>query len=165
MATGGKPLDSFGILFITRQNSGSFSGSTFRFEGSRRLRVSREGPGRPRHPHFRARRWRSQRLQRPSALQRVVLPAPRGTAGLILVYLLAAEQRVGEMVFGIHYRAGLEDGTKVKQLMPLSKSALVIPPSGEPSPGATPVAFVSQLVTDWPLETCLRRSVRRQPSS
>jgi len=76
--------------------------------------------------------------------------------GSILVYVLTAEHIPGEMVFGVHYRVLVSgDGTTVKELLPLSKSELVIPPAEEDIPaGATAVgAFVTQLVTDWPLET------------
>jgi hypothetical protein len=91
-----------------------------------------------------------------------------GDRDAILVYLLAAEQRPGEMVFGVHYRVLVSaDGTSVKAAMPLSRSALVIPPPGEAMPaGAKPVAaVVSQIVTDWPLETHVFVSLlhRRQP--
>ena len=85
----------------------------------------------------------------------IVLPgAAVGRPDAILVYLLAAEQRAGEMVFGIHYRVLVSaDGSSVKAALPLSKSALVIPPPRGPA-GSTPVAaMVSQIVTDWPLET------------
>jgi hypothetical protein len=80
-----------------------------------------------------------------------------GYPASIVVYVLSAEQTAGEMVFGIHYRVLVsEDGTTVKQVVPLSKSALVIPPPSKEdrAGGAVPVAaMVSQLVTDWPLET------------
>ena len=62
------------------------------------------------------------------------------------------------MVFGIHYRVLVSsDGRTIKQVVPLSKSAIVIPPPshgpGGMPPGAVPVAaMVSQIVTDWPLE-------------
>jgi hypothetical protein len=77
--------------------------------------------------------------------------------GSILVYVLTAEQIPDEMVFGIHYRVLVSgDGTTVKELLPLAKSQLVIPPPGGPDApaDAKPVAaFVTHLVTDWPLET------------
>ena len=87
----------------------------------------------------------------------VVLPG--GAVGRpedIAVYLLAAEQIPGEMVFGIHHRVLVSgDGGTVKQVLPLSKSALVIPPPEQNMPkDAVPVAaYVTQIVTDWPLET------------
>lgn len=87
----------------------------------------------------------------------VLLPgAAVGLDDTILVYLLAAEERAGEMVFGIHYRVLVsQDGETVKAALPLSKTALVIPPRPEqPPPGGKRIAtFVSQIVTDWPLET------------
>jgi hypothetical protein len=87
----------------------------------------------------------------------VVLPGDAvGRSDAILVYLLAAEQRVDEMVFGIHYRVLVSaDGTTIKQALPLSKSALVIsPPRQNLTGGTKPVGVVvSQIVTDWPLET------------
>ena len=68
---------------------------------------------------------------------------------------LRGEHQADEMVFGIHYRVLVsEDGTTIKHALPLSKSALVIGPHGDIPPGAKPVAaVVSQIVTDWPLET------------
>jgi hypothetical protein len=66
----------------------------------------------------------------------------------IVVYLLAAEERADEMVFGIHYRALIsEDGASVKHIVPLSKSALVLPVSARSA-----ASFVTQIVTDWPSE-------------
>jgi hypothetical protein len=86
----------------------------------------------------------------------VVLPGSAvGRPDTIAVYLLSAEQIPGEMVFGIHYRALVSaDGSTVKQMLPLSKSALVVPPPSQNiPPGAKAVAsFVSQIVTDWPSE-------------
>jgi hypothetical protein len=87
----------------------------------------------------------------------VILPGSAiGRDDGILVYLLAAEERAGEMVFGIHYRVLVSaDGKTIKHALPLSKSALVIPPPRERLPdGATPAGVVvTQIVTDWPLET------------
>jgi len=86
----------------------------------------------------------------------VVLPGGAvGRPDAIAVYLLSAEQIPGEMVFGIHYRALVSaDGSTVKQMLPLSKSALVVPPPAQSiPPGAKAVAsFVTQIVTDWPSE-------------
>lgn len=99
----------------------------------------------------------------------VVLPGGAvGRPDSIVVYLLAAEQRPGEMVFGIHYRALVsEDGRTVKQMLPLSKSALVVPPPAQSIPrGAVAVAsLVSQIVTDWPSEVHVFVSLlhRRKP--
>ena len=89
----------------------------------------------------------------------VVLPlSTAGQPDSILVYLLAAETAPGELVFGIHYRVlASGDGLTIKDLTPLTRSALVVPekpPGEEAPPGATLVAhMVSHLVTDWPLET------------
>jgi hypothetical protein len=87
----------------------------------------------------------------------VILPGSAfGRPDSLVVYLLAAEQKAGEMVFGIHYRVLVSaDGSTVKQVIPLSKSAIVIPPAEEGQlAGAKRVAIVvSQIVTDWPLET------------
>ena len=55
--------------------------------------------------------------------------------GSILVYVLTAEQVPGEMVFGIHYRVLVSgDGKTIKELLPLSKSQIVIPPPGANMP-------------------------------
>jgi hypothetical protein len=71
-----------------------------------------------------------------------------GRPDAIVVYLLAAEQRADEMVFGIHYRALVSaDGLSVKQLVPLSRSALVLPVSA-----SADAPFVTQVVTDCPSE-------------
>jgi hypothetical protein len=89
----------------------------------------------------------------------VILPGSLvGRGDAICVYLLAAELVPGEMVFGLHYRVIVsEDGSKAEEVVPLSRSALVMNPN-RPDPaipkGATPVArIVSQIVTDWPSET------------
>ena len=93
------------------------------------------------------------------AVNPVVLPiSTAGQPDSILVYLLAAETVPGELVFGIHYRVLTSgDGFTIKDLTPLTKSALVVPekaPAGDVPPGATLVAhMVSHMVTDWPLET------------
>jgi hypothetical protein len=106
-----------------------------------------------------------------TARQAALRAVPKGDRGLnpvifpgaavdrpesIVVYVLSGEQTPGEMVFGIHYRVLVSgDGKIVKEVLPLSKSHLVIPPPEQTlPPGATPVsAFVTHLVTDWPLET------------
>jgi hypothetical protein len=88
----------------------------------------------------------------------VILPiSTAGQPNSILVYLLAAEMVPGQMVFGVHWRVLMsEDGFTIKDVKPLTKSALVVSdklPADVP-PGAKLVAhMVSHLVTDWPLET------------
>jgi hypothetical protein len=85
----------------------------------------------------------------------VVLPArPLIGEDGFLVYLLAGTKRPGIAVFGKHYRVLVSpDGTTVKRFEPLSRSALEMP-LGPPKPGSTTAALVvSQIVTDYPLET------------
>jgi len=112
-----KPLDSFGVLFITKAEPLRI---VFRVDvplkgkptfaelsppkdlddlGVRMIRARRAAidavpyGGRPFNP--------------------VVLPgAAVGRPDAILVYLLAAEQRAGEMVFGIHYRVLVSEDAK-----------------------------------------------------
>jgi hypothetical protein len=119
---------------------------------------------------FRARQTAIRGVPRgPRQWNPVILPGGAvGRDDAILVYLLAAEQRAGEMVFGIHYRVLVSaDGTSIKEAMPLSRSALVLGlRSKDVPPGATQVAVVvSQIVTDWPLETHVFVSLlhRREP--
>ena len=158
----GKPLDSFGVVFITKDEP-------FKIV----FRIDVPLNGKPTFKElspptllddlgvalFRARQTAIGAIphgRRP--INPVIMPGSAvGRRDAILVYLLSAEQIPDEMVFGIHYRVLVsQDGATVKQVIPLSKSALVVgPPSkdGVP-PGAVPVAaMVSQIVTDWPMET------------
>jgi len=157
----GKPLDSFGVFFITREEPLRI---VFTVDVPLKGKPTFKEISPPKNLDelgirmFRARQAAidaAPRGRRP--FNPVILPGGAvGRPDAILVYLLAAEQRAGDMVFGIHYRVLVsDDGSTVKQVLPLSKSALVVPPPAESiPPGATPVAsFVSQIVTDWPLET------------
>jgi|SRR5215471_5175141 len=157
----GKPIDAFGVVFITREEPPRM---LFRIDVPLQGKPTFEELSPPKLLDdlgvrmFRARETAIRGVPRgPRPWNPVILPgAAIGRGDGILVYLLAAEQRAGEMVFGIHYRVLVsDDGTTIKQAVPLSKSALVIPPPRENIPrGATPVAaMVSQIVTDWPLET------------
>jgi hypothetical protein len=157
------PIDSFGVMFISKDEP---------FQILFRVDVPMEGqptfaalsPPKPLNDlgvrMFRARQT-AMRAVPHGARQWNPVILPGGLVGrkdTILVYLLAAEMRAGEMVFGIHYRVLVsEDGASVKEATPLSRSALVVGPPGENEalpPGAKPVAtVVSQIVTDWPLET------------
>jgi hypothetical protein len=157
----GQPTPSFSVLFITAEEPRSIQ-----------FRVEVPLGGKPTFKEispptplddlgirlFRARQTAIRSVPRgPRKWNPVILPG--GVVGrhdAILVYLLAAEERAGEMVFGVHYRVLVSaDGSTVQQAVPLSKSALVIPPPQESiPPGAERVAtMVSQIVTDWPLET------------
>jgi hypothetical protein len=161
----GTPLDAFGVLFITREEP---------FRILFRIDVPLKGspvfhelsPPQPLADGgvrmFRARTTAIMGVPPPEPGRRynpVILPgAVIGHDDAILVYLLASEVRAGEMVLGIHYRVLVSaDGTTVQQALPLSKSAIVFPPPGhEPGvpAGSKPVAaMVSQILTDYPLET------------
>jgi hypothetical protein len=155
------PIDSFGVMFISKDEP---------FQILYRADVPMKGeptlatlsPPKPLNElgvrMFRARQT-AMRAVPPGPRQWNPVILPGGLVGrrdTILVYLLAAEQRVGEMVFGIHYRVLVsEDGASIREVMPLSRAALVVgPPEENMPPGAKPVAtVVSQMVTDWPLET------------
>ena len=157
----GRLLDAFGVMFITREEPLRI---LFRVDVSLKGKPTFEelSPPKPLDDlgvrMFRARQTAIGGVPRGARpWNPVILPgAAVGRSDAILVYLLAAEQRADEMVFGIHYRVLVSaDGTTIKQALPLSKSALVIPPPRENLPSdAEPVgAVVSQIVTDWPLET------------
>jgi hypothetical protein len=157
----GKPIDAFGVMFITRDEPLRI---LFRVDVPLKGQPTFAALAPPKPLEelgirlFRARQTAIRGVPRGDRpWNPVVLPGDAvGRRDGILVYLLAAEQRAGEMVFGIHYRVLVsEDGATIKHALPLSKSALVIPPPGENAPaGAKPVAaMVSQIVTDWPLET------------
>jgi hypothetical protein len=161
----GKPIDAFGVLFITREEP---------FRILFRIDVPLKGeptfqelsPPKPLGElgvrMFRARKTAILGVPPPAPGRRynpVILPgAVIGHDDAILVYLLASEVQAGEMVLGIHYRVLVsQDGTTIQQALPLSKSALVFPPPGhdpKAPAGAKPVAaMVSQILTDYPLET------------
>jgi hypothetical protein len=159
----GTPTDGFAVMFITREEP---LHTLFRIDVPFRV------PGPPKFREFsppqpldelgvrlfRARQTAIAAVPRgPRNWNPVVLPGGAvGRPDAIAVYLLAAEQRPGEMVFGIHYRVLVSsDGTRVEAAIPLSKSALVLPaPQKNVPAGAKPVAaMVTQIVTDWPLET------------
>jgi hypothetical protein len=80
----------------------------------------------------------------------VLLP---GEPGEVVVYLLAGTKKPGVAVFGRHFRAVVPLGAKsVSAMQPLSNSALEV--AMRVPDGAEPVALtVSQVVTDYPLET------------
>jgi hypothetical protein len=83
----------------------------------------------------------------------VLLPAAlNGEAGT-LVYLLAGTQRPGVAVFGRHFRALIAPGEQqVTYMMPLSKTALEVP-TREQHGESVEALVVTQIVTDFPLET------------
>jgi hypothetical protein len=71
----------------------------------------------------------------------------------ILVYLLAGSKKPNVAVFGRHFRALVSiTGTTVTYMMPLSNSALEVPTRG-PNGEMPEALLVSQIVTDFPLET------------
>jgi hypothetical protein len=158
----GKLADSFSVAFITREEPYR---TLFRVEVPLQGRPTFQEISPPAALNelgvqmFRARQTaikavpRGRRRWNPVILPGSVVDRPDA----ILVYLLAAEYVSGEMVFGIHYRVLVSgDGTTVQEVMPLSKSDLVVSPPGKDAapPGAVLVAnMVSQIVTDWPLET------------
>jgi len=89
-------------------------------------------------------------------LDPVVFPAAiLGESGM-LVYMLAGTDRDDTVVLGKHWRARTsDDGTKLLELEPMSKTALELPahPRNLP-PGATPAGlYATHLVTPYPLES------------
>jgi hypothetical protein len=169
----GRPLEAFVVTFISRDEP---LRTLFRIDVPLRGEPKLAAISPPKLLDdlgvrlFRARQTAIHGVPRgPRPWNPVILPGGAvGRDDAILVYLLAAEQREGEMVFGIHYRVLVsQDGTSIKEAVPLSKSALVVgPPGRDVPPGATAVAaMVSQIVTDWPLETHVFVSLlhHRQP--
>jgi hypothetical protein len=140
----GKPMNGFRVVFITKDEP---------FRMVFRIDVPLQGEAAlkeltPPQPldelgvrFFRARRTALEGVPRGwRNWNPVVLPgAALGRSNSILVYLLAAEQREGEIVFGIHYRVLVSaDGRRIQAALPLSESALVIPPPQKvtrPEPG------------------------------
>jgi len=83
----------------------------------------------------------------------VLLPGEANGEKGVLVYLLAGTKAPHVAVFGRHFRALVPlGGTAVTYMMPLSKTALELPTRG--AQGETVEALaVTQIVTDFPLET------------
>ncbi len=85
----------------------------------------------------------------------VVLPGEllgeKGSA----VYLLAATNKAGVVVFGKHYRVYVsDDGLKATRIEPLSKSVIEIESPPARSDGAIPAGmYITHLLGDYPLET------------
>jgi hypothetical protein len=97
----------------------------------------------------------------------VIVPGgARGEKG-VLVYLIAGTRTPGTVVLGRHTRVLVpEAGGAPTYVMPLSKTAIELPlRAPDVPPGAKPVGLVvSQLVTDWPLETHVMASLQaKQP--
>jgi len=83
----------------------------------------------------------------------VLVPGEANGERGILVYLLAGTKKPNTAVFGRHFRALVPiTGTAVTYMMPLSNAALEMPTRG-PNGEETAALMVSQIVTDFPLET------------
>jgi hypothetical protein len=86
----------------------------------------------------------------------VVLPGSLWGEPGLLVYLLAADERPGEIAIGGHVRVHVSaDGATATTIAPLSKTIVRIPMSPPSSAGDDPAAtpFVTHLLTDVPAET------------
>ena len=83
----------------------------------------------------------------------VLVPGEANGEQGVLVYLLAGTKKPNTAVFGRHFRALVPiNGTAVTYMMPLSNTALEMPTRG-PNGEAPEALMVSQVVTDFPLET------------
>jgi hypothetical protein len=83
----------------------------------------------------------------------VLVPGEANGERGILVYLLAGTKKPNVAVFGRHFRALVPvDGDAVTYMMPLSNSPLEVPTRG-PNGEQPEALVVSQVVTDFPLET------------
>jgi hypothetical protein len=93
----------------------------------------------------------------------VIVPgAARGEKG-VLVYLIAGTRTPGTVVLGRHTRVLVpEGGGAPTYVMPLSKTEMELPLAPPDVPrGAKAVGLVvSQIVTDWPLETHVMASLQ-----
>jgi hypothetical protein len=89
----------------------------------------------------------------PQPLNPLVLPASFNGENGILVYLLAGTVTPNVAVLGKHYRFLFpKDASAISYMLPLSKEIIEIPTRA--TNGATPEALaVTQVVTDFPLET------------
>lgn len=80
----------------------------------------------------------------------VVLPGSIASQPGWLVYFLSAPRDPGELVIGGHVRIGVgADGKTIREMTPLSKTPVRIPP---PPPNAA-ASLVTSMVADTPLET------------
>jgi hypothetical protein len=85
----------------------------------------------------------------------VVLPATSWGEPGFLVYLLAADERPGELAIGGHCRVHVSaDGATATTFSPLSKTIVWVPFGREPSgpAGAQAIPFVTHFLTDAPTE-------------
>lgn len=81
-----------------------------------------------------------------------VLPGEIMKDSGVLVYLLAGTRKEDTVVFGKHFRVLVSTDGTVRQVVPLSKSILELSTQA-PGGGKTEALVVSQIVTDYPLET------------
>jgi hypothetical protein len=83
----------------------------------------------------------------------VIIPGEANGENGVLVYLLAGTNKPNVAVFGRHFRALVPiEGSSVSYMMPLSNSAVELPTKG-PNGEVTEALMVTQVVTDFPLET------------
>ena len=101
---------------------------------------------------FRARKLALSSIPRPCS-QRYNSVALEDLDGNWLVWTLAATTTPGEMMYGGHYRFTIaKDGSSIVQRDALSRSCMRIPPP-DPRQGQAVGAFVTQLVSNIPVET------------
>jgi hypothetical protein len=157
-AEGGTPTGGYRVIFLTRDDPPRIPCEVV-VEPGREPVFTRHAPPREATPFvarlFHARQAAIDAMPRNGQpINPVVLPGESVGAKGIVVYLLAGTKNSGELVFGLHHRALVsEDGTRVLEMTPLAKTALVVRDRDLPA-GATPLSsVVSHLVTDWPLET------------
>ena len=111
---------------------------------------------------FRARQSVMAKLDHPQQhYDPVVFPGTLIDEPGIVVYLIASPSQLDTAVFGKHYRARTsDDGSQVLEFEALSKGAVEVPLHGAVPPGATTAGLtVTQIVTDYPVETHVFESV------
>ncbi|GAA0569024.1 hypothetical protein [Rhizomicrobium electricum] len=115
----------------------------------------------PELAQYRARKLALSNIPRPCS-RRYNTVAMEDVDGNWLVWALAATTTAGEMMYGGHYRFTIsKDGNSIIQRDALSRSCMVIPPP-DPSLGQAVGAFVSQLVSNIPVETTLWLSLQHK---
>jgi len=83
----------------------------------------------------------------------VIVPGAARDEKGILVYMIAGTTTSNVAVFGQHFRVLVpDDGKAPRYVMPLSKTAVELPTKG-PKGQTLEALMITQIVTDWPLET------------
>jgi hypothetical protein len=153
----GKPRDSFLVTFFTAETPARIA-YEIRVAPDVKPTFQAYAPPKSAHPSFaafvRARQMAISAMPPTNQpINPVLVPAEANGEKGILVYLLAGTKAPNVAVFGKHFRVLVPvDGTSVRYMMPLSNTALELPTRG-PNGEEPEALIVTQVVTDFPLET------------